>query len=322
MTKINITKPTGTSESLSLLSAFKVEENTYLVFDSEKISSTGLPIIYLSKLTTKLENITEETEWTSVKNYLKGIISGTNFLYIKPEENYPGDEVFYRALTLPASSFDLIKSRYEVKESAPSNIPTITTESASVEPNQPAPDNVVMPSVPPVNTPNNEINVAPPVEPAPSEIIPPTIMGSEIPTPEPLTNVAPTTPIIPKNEAESNITTSEVKPLSNVQDSITPEIKTHDFSSEKETFLKACENMFDALVSKYQKELNDIEVRKAELEKKEAEIATKLKDATEHLANAEAKEQVANIAHDNAKKIMDIGNLMPTNPESNPTGVI
>ena len=34
MAKINITKPTGTIESLNLLSAFKAENNTYVVLDS------------------------------------------------------------------------------------------------------------------------------------------------------------------------------------------------------------------------------------------------------------------------------------------------
>ena len=40
--------------------------------------------------------------------------------------------------------------------------------------------------------------------------------------------------------------------------------------------------------------------------------------ANEHLANAEAKEQIANIAHDNAQKVMDLNNFMPVNPNSNP----
>ena len=33
--------------------------------------------------------------------------------------------------------------------------------------------------------------------------------------------------------------------------------------------------------------------------------------------DAEAKETVANIAHDNAKMVMDLSSFMPTNPESN-----
>ena len=44
MAKINVMKPTG-SEMLSLLSAFKTESLTYVVFDSEKVGSMGLPKI-------------------------------------------------------------------------------------------------------------------------------------------------------------------------------------------------------------------------------------------------------------------------------------
>ena len=90
-----------------------------------------------------------------------------------------------------------------------------------------------------------------------------------------------------------------------------------NFDNDKETFLKACENMFDALISKYQKELSALDAKEKELERKEAEINAKLKDASEHLANAEAREQVANIAHDNAQRVMDLNNFMPVNPNNN-----
>ena len=56
MAKINVIKPTG-SDMLSLLSAFKTENLTYVIFDSEKVGSMGLPIIYISKLTDKLEKV-------------------------------------------------------------------------------------------------------------------------------------------------------------------------------------------------------------------------------------------------------------------------
>ena len=63
MAKINITKPTGGVEALTLLSAFKGEGNTYVIFDSEKTGSMGLPIIYVSKYTNKLEKIDDQNEW-------------------------------------------------------------------------------------------------------------------------------------------------------------------------------------------------------------------------------------------------------------------
>ena len=57
MAKVNITKPTGSVESLNILSAFKAENNIYVVLDGEKMGSMGLPIIYVCKYTNKLEKI-------------------------------------------------------------------------------------------------------------------------------------------------------------------------------------------------------------------------------------------------------------------------
>lgn len=262
MAKINITKPTNEVEVLALLSAFKADNNTYIIFDSERIGSMGLPIIYISKYTDKLEKITDTDEWQNVKNYLKGIINGTSFEYIKVDENLISDEAYYTPLTLPTTSFDTIKNRYVVVDN----------------------------STAPVLEPINEIPATP-------------VM--------PDNNVVPSTEVIAPNfTAEPVVETKTIEKESNA-----------NFDMDKETFLKACENMFDALVSKYQKELTDLERREKELAIKEQEISNKMASASEALANAEAKEQVANIAHDNAQKVMDLSSIMP-HPTDTQTGVI
>ena len=260
-------------ETLNLLSAFKVEGNTYVVLDSERTGSMGLPIIYVSKLTDHLEKITLDNEWQNVKNYLKGIINGTNFEYVNINENETADEAYYKELSLPnIDSFNAIKNRYLPKEE-----PSVDTTPTMVEPVTP-------------NETQAEITPAPPVEPV-------------APVMQEPVEVAPVAPA----SVEPSLPKEEVPPVevnSNV----------YDFSQDKETFLKACENMFDALVSKYQKELNDLAKREEELAIKEKDIAAKMQDASEHLRNAEAREQVANIAHDNAQKVMDLNNFMPINP--------
>ena len=146
--------------------------------------------------------------------------------------------------------------------------------------------------------------------------VPPVEVIEPIPTPsEPIItnevspNVIPTTPIMPKVE-EAPAVVSEVTPMVNPP---VEEKKSFNFDNDKETFLKACENMFDALISKYQKDLTDLEIREQALETKEREIDEKLKQASEHLANAEAREQVANIAHDNAQKVI---NTIPNNNDA------
>lgn len=318
MAKINIIKPTGI-EAFNLVSAFKSDNQIYVIFDSERMGSMGLPIVYISKYGDKLEKISDDNEWQSVKSYLKGIINGTNFEYVKISESVNADEAFYTPLSLPQASFDLIKSRYVVENivSAPvlepvSNIaaPEFTTQApvekvvTPVSPEVRMVETPVAPVAPVTQIDFNQGPVAPiePVMPN-NDVISNMTANVSAPVLEPV-NVTPT-PVV--SEPVSSVVPSHQEAETNIQDS--------SFIQDKETFLKACENMFDALVSKYQKKLND-------LEQKEQEINMKLKSATEHLANAEAREQVANIVHDNAQKVMDISQMMPNNPNDAQTGVI
>ena len=168
MAKINITKSSGGTEALTLLNAFKADNSDYVIFDSERLGSMGLPIIYVAKYTDKLEKINDVNEWQSVKNYLKGIINGTNFEYIKLPESINADEVYYTPLTLPQASFDAIKSRYVVDNGTNGEEPlTLNNVSSTLE----------------------NGNMSSSVTPA-------------------LSNVAPTTPIMPNNDVVSNVEVS------------------------------------------------------------------------------------------------------------------
>lgn len=337
MAKVNITKPTGGMEAYQVICAFKADGNSYVVFDSEKTGSMGLPIIYISKYTNgKLEKTSDDSEWQSVKNYLKGIINGTSFEYIKVDANLTADEAYYMPLILPQASFDLLKSRYVVPESS-----NEITNSEVLTPIS----NEEVGTVPPINNEGVQPPVSAPAMPAPSTPAPTSTSFDASPqvasSPAPQQNV--TAPVMPSNNVESNVqvTSTPAQPLPSNEpqpketvapvQSAAPMPATitasgnsvaSDFDSDKVTFLKACENMFDALISKYQKQIADLESREKEIARKEKEIEDKLHNAQEHLANAEAREQVANIAHDNAQRVMDLSNLMPSNPEANPTGVI
>ncbi len=325
MAKMNINKPTSV-EAFNLVSAFLENGNTYVILDSEKMGSMGLPIIYISKYTDKLEKISDETEWQNVKNYLKGIISGTSFHYVKIPESVNADEVYYTPLTLPQVSFDMIKSRYVVTESGGESVVLEPATNNDVINSQPD----AIPEVKPQEI-LNVPNVEDAIQPAPE--VPSAINNDVIP------QVAPVAPVMPEAVAESNMSSTidmvssspvvepivtenvPVDPSPIVEPNVTSSLEG-TFLKDKETFLKACENMFDALVSKYEKQLKDVERREQEVLRKEQEIDSKLKNANEHLANAEAREQVANIAHDNAQKVMDFSNFMPINPNGNQTGVI
>ena len=313
MAKTNITKPTGSVESLNIISAFKADNNIYVVLDSEKMGSMGLPIIYVCKYTTKLEKINDPNEWQNVKNYLKGIISGTNFEYVKIGDNLSADEAYYTPLTLPSASFDAIKTRYVLtKTPAPSTASTSTTPDGGT------------PIMPKATTPSNAtVNVTPvagKTEAQPALTTEESVMNLidnayKTPTVNPTEEVPPTPTVVSTPSPASMAKVVEPPKEESKNISATSSMS---FDSDKETFLKACENMFDALISKYQKELAALEEKEQELAKKEAEINAKMASANEHLKNAEAKETVANIAHDNAQKVMDLSSFMPQNP--NPTG--
>lgn len=438
MTKIKVKKALGGIEEYNLISAFKIENNIYTIFDGEKLGSMGLPIIYVSKIiNNKLEKISDANEWQSAKNYLKGIINGTNFEYIKVDNEIDGDEAFFTPLTLPSgASLELIKSHYVVTESSSdastaSEIPPTTTSNevvpqTNLEANTPEiptiletptessiteQSNITTPEVPseiPSIPEIPEINSGIPTEVTPVEPLP----IYDTPNPVPLTNEVPSTypvsTVMPDNNVPSNIVETSipapvtpppiisnipeapvvtsieqinpmnynanvitpvppveplnlnqtVMPVTQVENQVPvtnnftempatpmtvnqtitepivnqapviPPVETQavvqtGFDADREMFLKACENMFDALISKYQKKLADLDARELLLQQKEAEIDQKMQNANEHLRNAEAREQVANIAHDNAQKVMNLNSFMPTNNiETPPTGVI
>lgn len=70
-------------------------------------------------------------------------------------------------------------------------------------------------------------------------------------------NPAPSAPVMPSAPVESQVVAPvmpevEVTPMPSVEPIPEPVNNTPvDFTADKEAFLKACENMFDALVAKF-----------------------------------------------------------------------
>ena len=205
--------------------------------DAENIGSMGLPIILVCKIEDdKVVKITDGAEWQQAKNYLKGIIAGNTMTYVPVTTEMAADEVYYTQLTLPVASFEVIKNAYKVEEVSP------VVESAPIVESVPA----IEPVIP-------EVPVAPAVPEASIEPASP-VIDIEIPTAsEPV--VEPVIPEVseePKAEATPVIPEVPEIPVNNTVEGD----KTIDFSESKEAFMKACENMFDALVAKFQSELD------------------------------------------------------------------
>ena len=314
MSKIKLNLSSGVSVEKILLNAFVSDQNKYLVFDNEMTGSMGYPIILVSKIVdNKVVKITDQSEWESVKNCLKEIISGNNLEYFAVDPIMNADDVYYTQLTLPVTSFDALKNSYKVE---------VTNEvSSNVTANVPLMDNMVPnePIVPNVNPMEQNIDVVPTfnypnpetnnqnigneqinnTSIAPSEKMPisntfeipttnnPITMeqnnseinqftneydNPQIPSINPVqANVIPEASII-----EPKIETETISPVINDIQNVNPIVEPVEqaipttiekpsdetqsnqdvFASQKEAFMEACSNMFDALVQKFEKELN------------------------------------------------------------------
>ena len=314
MSKIKLNLSSGVSAEKILLNAFVSDQNKYLVFDNEMTGSMGYPIILVSKIVdNKVVKITDQSEWESVKNCLKQIISGNNLEYFAVDPILNADDVYYTQLTLPVTSFDALKNSYkvEVTNEVSSNVTANVPLMDNMVPNEPIVPNVNpveqnIDVVPTFNYPNPEINnqnigneQINNTSIAPSEKMPisntfemPTINNPitmeqnnseinqftneydnpQIPSINPVqANVIPEASII-----EPKIETETISPVINDIQNVNPIVepveqaipttteKTSDetqsnqdvFASQKEAFMEACSNMFDALVQKFEKELN------------------------------------------------------------------
>lgn len=314
MSKIKLNLSSGVSVEKILLNAFVSDQNKYLVFDNEMTGSMGYPIILVSKIVdNKVVKITDQSEWESVKNCLKQIISGNNLEYFAVDPIMNADDVYYTQLTLPVTSFDALKNSYkvEVTNEVSSNVTANVPLMDNMVPNEPIVPNVNpmeqnIDVVPTFNYPNPEINnqtieneQITNTSITPSEKMPisntfemPTINNPitmeqnnseinqftneydnpQIPSINPVqANVIPEASII-----EPKIETETISPVINDIQNVNPIVEpveqaiptttetpsnetqsNHDvFASQKEAFMEACSNMFDALVQKFEKELN------------------------------------------------------------------
>lgn len=117
MTRVKLNLVSGNIQERELVTAFKYQDVKYLIFDGEATGQMGLPIILVSKEAFgKVVGITDAEEWKNTKECLKKIIAGETVDYIKVESELNADDIYYRQLTLPIASFDLLKSSYKEPE--------------------------------------------------------------------------------------------------------------------------------------------------------------------------------------------------------------
>ena len=163
MTKVKLSLPSGSEVEKPVISYFSNGGN-YLVLDAESVGSMGLPIILVSKINdNKAEKIIDQNEWSQVKGYLKGIISGGPATYLAAPDSIPADETYYTQLTLPVASFDALKNAYAPAEETPAE--EAVEEAPAPEETNPeiAPEGETTPEVAPAVTETPDANAMQPV---------------------------------------------------------------------------------------------------------------------------------------------------------------
>lgn len=223
MEKIKINTMSGMSLEKPLVTAFKSNTGEYVVLDNEMNGTMGLPIILVTKLVNNSLCLIPDSEWNSVKEVLRLIISGNQVDYINVSEVIGAEDNFFKQLTLPVASFEALKNNYK-----PVSVEVVNNNQA-VENVMEAPvlDNVLssVSEAPVQNT------VVMPEAPAQSQVI---------------ANVSPVMPEVNVQPQVNEVVNEKVEaPVNN-------DVPV-DFTADKEAFLKACENMFDALVAKFNK---------------------------------------------------------------------
>lgn len=229
--KIKINTMSGMNLEKPLVTAFKSNTGEYVVFDNEMNGTMGLPIILVTKLVNNSLSLIPDTEWNSVKEVLRLIISGNQVDYISVGESISAEDNFFKQLTLPVASFEALKNNYK-----PVSVDSLGSK---VENAAPVLDNVAQ-------TPEavEPVNVTPQVQqPVENTVVMPDapVQSQTIASVNPvMPEVAPVTP-------EVNQTVVDTPVEQHVNNTEVPV----DFTADKEAFLKACENMFDALVAKF-----------------------------------------------------------------------
>lgn len=231
MEKIKINTMSGMNLEKPLVTAFKSNTGEYVVFDNEMNGTMGLPIILVTKLVNNSLSLIPDTEWNSVKEVLRLIIYGNQVDYISVGESINAEDNFFKQLTLPVASFEALKNNYK-----PVSVDSLESKVENVAP---VLENVVQ--KPEVVEP---VNVAPQVQqPVENTVVMPDapVQSQTIASVNPIMpEVAPVTP-------EVNQTVVDTPVEQHVNNTEVPV----DFTADKEAFLKACENMFDALVAKF-----------------------------------------------------------------------
>jgi hypothetical protein len=230
MTRVKLNLASGSVQEREVVTAFNSNGIKYIIFDGESTGSMGLPIILVGKETAgKVVGITDAEEWKNTKECLKKIISGEKVEYAFVANELKADDIYYRQLTLPIASFDILKSSYV----APAEASTATPVDETPVFEQITPEDIAGGSVANVEPVAPSFFNTPIPEPTftPQENQIPVVNESEAPTIEPQAVNNPTETNIPVDNAVQSPSTNNYEEL-------------------KKEFLAGAEELFNNLYNK------------------------------------------------------------------------
>ena len=235
MTRVKLNLASGSVQEREVVTAFSSDGIKYIIFDGESTGSMGLPIILVSKEALgKVVGITDAEEWKNTKECLKKIISGEKVDYAAVPGDLNADDIYYRQLTLPIASFDILKSSYVAPD-----------ESSST----PAVDQTpIFEQI----TPEDIAGTVPNVEPvAPSvfnETIPDMPFKPEVAASE--NEVAPVINSEPIVGEEPSINSDLTVPESTNNEVSSQEVQSNNYEELKKEFMTAAEELFNNIYNK------------------------------------------------------------------------
>ena len=157
-------------------------------------------------------------------------------MYLEVPENLSAQDDFFTQLTLPVASFDVLKSSYNPPKPEPEVMPAPQPEVAPAP--APAPEVMETPAPPVMDGPisfggMNTVNTA--------SVMP--NMGAPVMNSNPAPQMMGTNDMLGQTNPMPNVNNQmpNPEPVSNI-----------NYADLKETFMKSCENMFDALVKRFE----------------------------------------------------------------------
>ena len=233
MSKVKLNLVSGSVQEKELITAFNYNNVKYVIFDGESTGSMGLPIILVGKESTgKVVGITDAEEWKNTKDCLKKIIAGEQIDYAAVRNELKADDIYYRQLTLPIASFDILKSSYK----AP-----LEEESSNALPADDTP--IFQPITPEEVAQKSPVQVEPVNPSAFTQFTNPVDVNTEVSSTS-VNNAPDINSVVNENTSipETNI--------SNAVDN-NPQTQAVNYDELKKEFLIAAETLFDNIFSKF-----------------------------------------------------------------------